>query len=821
MATSSIVRAGVPTRVLAASAAIALVVALPVPGACQIVPPPAAPPDTTAVPKAVVRLAEFLVRGSRIHDPFSTQTVRILASDVVRSLPVDRATDLLALQAGVVARGEDLHVRGGRAGETRFFLQGISLGEPLRGRPIEVPLLALREAELASGGFDADLGGALAGVVQLRTMEPGDRWEGEALWQTDGRSNTHFDQISTRIGGRVPRTPIGAVATVEARLDDTYLPSLRTVSRRSFLGGSFGWRADNRLLGHFKLNTAGAGSRWTLELLGNRRLERPFDPMWSLDGWTTTCVDPDCGFGPGYSATPRSGYSRYIAADHVVVTDDRKVLGALSWARLAPEAALRLTLGWLRSRSVTSLDGRDDESYLAIDRAPVFGLYDSPISDPFLVYAGNDPYFKKAWSDAFTARADWQRAKRRGDLFKAGVGATYEAVGLREVDFSALRVHVDSVRTYRAFAPGGFAYGHARLAFEGLVANAGLRLEAFTAGPQAEDQTFGEQARLWWSLSPRAGVAYPISVRDVFSLSYVRVSQSPDRDFLYDNRKEITNRHPLGNPSLEPATLVSYQAAIKHVFGPAWSVQAAYFYRDLFGLIGARNDRPRGITPLLRYHNADDASATGFELTLHHDRSSGHAELHYTYLDARGTLSREEGVPFGPRLEMRPETIGQHPLDWDRRHSVTLALWWRRPNLGSVSWTSFVGTGLPWTPRTRRQLDTDLSLENSRRFPWHESTSLSVRWILPWRFRPLTLGLDARNLFDSRWDETATVDGFPNPDINTFFDDYGAYRTETGRGGGAYYDDRTGDGLPGWVPVHDPRLAAPPRAVRARLGVTW
>jgi outer membrane receptor protein involved in Fe transport len=652
-------------------------------------------------------------------------------------------------------------------------------------------------------------------------VDPGDHWEGEASWQTDGRLDTHFDQISGRIGGRLPGIPLGAVATLEARLDDTHLPVLRSVSRRRLLGGSFGWRADNRLLGHLELGTPGPSSRWTLELLGNRRLERPFDPMWSLDGWTTTCRDPKCLFGPGYSETEIGSWNRYNAADHAVVTDDRKGLAALSWTRLGSETSLRLTLGWLRSRSVTSLDGRENESYVAEDRAPVFGWYDSQLSDPFLVYAGDEPYYRKASSEAYTTRLDWQRARRRGDLFKAGLGATYEAVELRELDFSSLRTDTDSIRSYRAFAPGGFAYGHARMVWEGLVANAGLRLEAFTAGPQAEDQTFGEPARVWWTLSPRAGVAYPISVRDVFSLSYVRVDQSPDRDFLYDNRHEITNRQPLGNPNLEPATLVSYQAAIKHVFSPAWSLQTAVFYRDLFGLIGARNIRPRAITPLLQYRNADDANTAGFELTLHHDRGSAHAELHYTFLEARGSISSEEGVPFGPRLEMRPETIGEHPLDWDRRHSAALALWWQRRGWGSVSWTTFVGSGLPWTPRARRQPETDLSLENTRRFPWHESTSLSVRWQLPWKLQALTLGVDARNLFDSRWDERVTVDGYPHPDINTFFDDYGAHRTETGLGGGAYWDDRNGDGRPGWIRVHDPRLTAPPRSVRARLGVAW
>jgi hypothetical protein len=67
----------------------------------------------------------------------------------------------------------------------------------------------------------------------------------------------------------------------------------------------------------------------------------------------------------------------------------------------------------------------------------------------------------------------------------------------------------------------------------------------------------------------------------------------------------------------------------------------------------------------------------------------------------------------------------------------------------------------------------------------------------------------------------ATVDGYPNPAINTLYDDYGAYRTETGQGGGAYWL-QPADGSPGhWVPVHDPRLLNPPRTVRFSLGASF
>jgi len=105
------------------------------------------------------------------------------------------------------------------------------------------------------------------------------------------------------------------------------------------------------------------------------------------------------------------------------------------------------------------------------------------------------------------------------------------------------------------------------------------------------------------------------------------------------------------------------------------------------------------------------------------------------------------------------------------------------------------GSALPWTPRARRQLDTDFSLLNTRRFAWEESTNL----LLSWRpfVGPFHVGLDVRNLFDRRTETAATISGYPHPLINTYYDDYSAYRTETGLPGGAYWEDRDGDDLPG------------------------
>src|SRR5258706_4721883 len=80
-----------------------------------------------------------------------------------------------------------------------------------------------------------------------------------------------------------------------------------------------------------------------------------------------------------------------------------------------------------------------------------------------------------------------------------------------------------------------------------------------------------------------------------------------------------------------------------------------------------------------------------------------------------------------------------------------------------------------------RQLPTDLSLVNTRRFGWSENSSLRAEWSPRPARGKLTIGCEVRNVFDTRDELASTVAGFPNPVINTLYDDYGAYRTETAR----------------------------------------
>ena len=773
-------------------------------------------PADSATSRRIVRLFEpIVVEGGRRADPGSTETVYPMSSRALRALPVDRLVDALALQPGIVAVGEELHVRGGRTGDFTISTLGVPLNDPQGGRPMELPLFALRSADLLSGGLEADHTGSLAGELDVQTEVPTPKPAWMVRYLTDGRLGGSYDAGLVRLTGPA-FGGLGFALAGEARLDDLSLPSIRTRSRRELLGANLGWRSDNHLLAWAKLASVEHPQRASIEAFGSRIVREPYNPMFTYDGWITPTGDPDSAFPFALSGEPHDTTSfTYRAADHLSVTDERRLAVIATKSFENPRHPERLSVGWLRNRSTTSVGFRQHPDYFADSDQLLWGLYNNAFSDPFLAYLGEQPYFKVSGSDRYYGRLDVVATPGRHQKLKAGVGFTYDHVRLYEIDDVApSTIGTDSLRHFDSFAPGGFAFVQHRWEAGGLIWNAGLRLQAFTAGPQPRN------VHPQWTLSPRLGFAYPISDKDAFSLAYNRIHQDPDRDLLYESRIKGYNRHPMGDSALVPAEMISYQAAIKHILDQEWSVQFGVFYRDVFAQPGVRVGPGYPLFYTLRYESADEGHANGVEFVVRHETDTGqHVELAYTFMDAWGRASDPDGPDYGLQLGQRQVPIGTHALDWNVNHALAFSAQLHTASEWQFSWSTRVQSGTPWTPVARDPgkavpIGGDATIVNSRQLPWNENTDVAVRWAAKFLFGARIL-LNVTNAFDNRTVRRVSLSGAPNPTINTLENDYGAYYTETGKSGGAYYDPSPGQ--PEWVPVHDPRLEPRPRTLR--LGV--
>lgn len=802
------------------------------------------PPDTLP-PHVVRQLPAVEVTAGRLNDLHSTETAQLVTAAALRDLPLDGLAGAVALQPGVVATGQDLHVRGGRAGELQLALEGLPLNDPLTGTAPELPLLAVRDADLLDGALAATHAGALAGVLETRTWDAPARWQGAARWSGDGQRDGGSDWAGARLGGPVPRTALALALAGEARLDNLGLPLTRTRGHTTILGRSFGWRADNHLLAWAKLAPRRNPGALSLQVFGGRVVEQPYDPMFTFDDSVRSyfpALPPIGGVTRADSTPPLDSVAtRYRAADHLAMTETRRLALVAAGRRRAAGGELRAAFAWTRERVLQSVGLEPDPGYVTPADRIRFGGFSDPRASPFLAYAGDEPYFRRSLAERWQAQLAWRRPLARGQALDAGLGALVDAVQLYELDDGAPKVTgVDTLRAFSARAPGGWAFVQHHWESAGLQWDAGLRAQVWTAGSQGVSPAARAAARLagvpldppraQWTWSPRLAFSYPVSTRDAFSLAYTRIHQPPDREFLYESRVLAYDRRPLGNTDLAPAEVISWQVALKHLFAPPWALQLGLFYRDVYGEVGVRDDTPVAYAYRPRYDSVEDGHAMGFEVALLAAGPPGGAaarggelSLRYTYLNAWGSLSTPDGWPYGPALGTRPRPVSDHPLDWDRRHVFTLDAAWRRPHAWTLAWVTQVASGAPWTPAVSYTdpvlgpvFTSDLAAVNSARLPWSEQSSLSARCEPP-RLHGLRLLLEVRNVFDFRGPLLASLPGYPNPVINSLYDEYAGYRTVTGLGGGGFWNDPAGDGRNVWTPVHDPRLDARPRLVR--LGI--
>src|SRR5262249_14928519 len=104
------------------------------------------------------------------------------------------------------------------------------------------------------------------------------------------------------------------------------------------------------------------------------------------------------------------------------------------------------------------------------------------------------------------------------------------------------------------YNPEGAMFVQDRWEYEGLVLNAGMRFDVFSVGDQIsqndlrDPQTRKPGSRLKRQISPRLGIAYPISDRDVLSFNYGWTFQTPARNFVFENRSSQSAVAIRGNP---------------------------------------------------------------------------------------------------------------------------------------------------------------------------------------------------------------------------------------------------------------------------------
>jgi outer membrane receptor protein involved in Fe transport len=117
----------------------------------------------------------------------ATNTIVQFKADQIENIPVRGVQGVFALAGGVVSQGGNLYVRGGRAGEVAFYVDGVLVNNPMN-RQSSLTLInnAIEEVSAQIGGMTAEYGNALSGVVNTSTKVGAPKYAVSAEVITDG-----------------------------------------------------------------------------------------------------------------------------------------------------------------------------------------------------------------------------------------------------------------------------------------------------------------------------------------------------------------------------------------------------------------------------------------------------------------------------------------------------------------------------------------------------------------------------------------------------------------------------------------------------------
>jgi len=114
-------------------------------------------------------------------------TQRTITAQDLKTAAVTTVGDILQQQAGVTIEDDEIHVRGGRSDETQYRIDGVVVKDLISGRSggSELAASSVSEINVITGGYNAEYGDALSGVIDIKTREGGDSLRTYTEWKSD------------------------------------------------------------------------------------------------------------------------------------------------------------------------------------------------------------------------------------------------------------------------------------------------------------------------------------------------------------------------------------------------------------------------------------------------------------------------------------------------------------------------------------------------------------------------------------------------------------------------------------------------------------
>ena len=700
-----------------------------------------AEPVTITAPRAPIR--SDLTASSELIDPRE-----------IESLPVTDLSDLIFLQNGVVRDAEgDLHVRGGRGNEISYYVDGASLEDPLLGgMGTHIQLDSVAELVINRGGFNAQYGEAMSGVVNIVTREGSGPVSGTLRGATTLQSQYDlnaggYDDTLPGRGGRLEGTLSGALPWLGDR--GGYFLSGQVLSDGHHIphnSRSLSTVAGNLVFKPYpllKLKISGHYFRQR-HLQYDHRNQNGLSYDFNTDGLPERQARSHAlNLSVSQNISPRFFYTARFYRYSTNSTLFPTMLTDRYWTQW-PGYSEGL-LG--------EYDGSIYESnQLSSDRFE--GLPFTEVGDFF-------PLYRDTRTTYYGARADLSGQVTYWSQIRAGAEVQWYRLNWDERSFLQ---STPLGQRYSVNPVEGALYFQNKLELSKLIVDAGLRVDYLDTSQrffvdlptgQAEQKDNSTKIRL----SPRLGLSHSFTPRSLLRFNYGYFYQPPEFRLVYANlKRDFSGESPrLGNPDLALQKTVAYELGLEHMLTGDLRIGLTASYKTISNLTStAQVQYPGGMYYI--FNNADFGSVRSVEFVLKRNVSrmlSG--SLNYTYSIARGSASTPQELADQASSTER----GYFPLAFDQRHTVKAVVNLLAPDnahrrllgvpLGGwgLSLVGYYGSGLPYTPTNTLREQTETA-PNQARLSAFVNLDLRLRKRLKAGKFNFMLFSEVRNVFDRR-----------------------------------------------------------------------
>jgi outer membrane receptor protein involved in Fe transport len=761
-----------------------------------------------------------IVADRPIINRSATNTTRLIDKDVIKNMVIRGVENIVALQTGAVAVGGGLYVRGSRAGDMAYYVDGVYTVNPFTlGNTGVVSNNAMEQISFQSGGFDAQFGNSNGGVVNTTTRTGSDKTSMGVEYVADlgGAASTDKDELHS-YGYNLMSFNVGGPLGGNLR----YFGSFERISMDDASPSTSYYPTLNRATGDSAYGAAA-------EELG--ALVEVTDPAWHMVKWDgDTAAD---------TATVYSGYQRlYGAKENAGLSRD-----AMTGNLVYDAKAFSVKVGG----AFTSKDSRGD-----LGESIMNSQGDYPYSYT-LLNAMNTPYWESATQSMyanFTLRlgstsfakvnlSSYNYSREYGDhrhranvldYGKLGVtgneqlisvgrnplpiedfayfsnyGGVYNEYRINDIGYVGARADYlnqmgdheiktgfewrkHTIRSYALSQPMELADGYAKAALSGqstsdadwlytlyrnaytdnigydmqgatsdsydgttgatapgepvilgvyvqdkmelddLVLNIGIRYDSFDFGSEAPtswNDIYMKNGRIdhaasgyatvdaYTYLSPRVGVAFPVTDKTVLHAQYGKFVQHPILNRLYLSDSEFAANLTQGNMTvspnggLKPERTTQYEIGFAQQIGGFAAIDLTAYYKEIrdytmmSNRVGSMVDAAE--FSWSQYMNGDYGVVKGLSAALKMRRMRG------VLIDVNYTMQWANGTGSDPATNFNIAWIGDNyptsvnPLDFDQRHTGSVMVDYQAGkvfNLFDLGVNALyqVGSGAAYTP---------------------------------------------------------------------------------------------------------------------------